>query len=151
MLKIAKFLAIITIVLLFASCGQQNLQLVKFDLAKSINGLNDYEPAGKTTFQLGETIYLYTQVKGFTTQKDGDKIFVWPITTVKVRDAKGKLLMTEDVQKEMIELKENSDELMLPAQITLTGAQGPYRVEVVVEDAFTGERLYNDIGIILEK
>lgn len=151
MLKMTKFLALIMVVLLFASCGEQNLQLVKFDLAKSINGINDYEPAGKTTFQLGEAIFLYTQVKGFTTQQDGDKIFAWPIATVKVRDSRGKLLMTQDVQKEMIELKENTDELMLPAQITLTGAEGPYRVEVVVEDAFTGERLFNEVGITLEK
>lgn len=151
MLKIIKFFTLIMVVMLFASCGEQNLQLVKFDLAKSINGINDYEPAGKTTFQLGETIFIYTQVKGFTTQQDGDKIFAWPIATVKVRDAKGKLLMTQDVQKEMIELKENSDELMLPAQITLTGSEGPYRVEVVVEDAFTGERLFNEIGVTIEK
>lgn len=151
MLKIGKFIALVMTVLLFASCGQQNLQLVKFDLAKSINGLNDYEPAGKTTFQLGEAIFLYTQVKGFSTQQDGDKIFAWPIETVKVRDAKGKLLMSQDVQKEMVELKENTDELMLPAQITLTGAEGPYRVEIIVEDAFTGERLFNEVGITLEK
>ena len=151
MLKINKFLVLVFFVVFLVSCGTQSLQLVKFDLAKSIKGMGDYEPAGKTSFQSGETIFLYTQVKGITTQEDNGKMYVWPITTVKVRNSQGKLIMSQDVQKDMVEVAQKTDEIIAPAEITLTGNVGAYRVEVVVEDGFTGERIFNETGITLEK
>jgi hypothetical protein len=45
---------------------------------------------------------------------------------------------------------EKQTEFALPFQVTLTGEKGPYRIEGIVEDGITGERLTFELGLILE-
>lgn len=150
MLKKRLFFFLLAATFIVAGCGQPNLKLVKAEFAESVKGLNDYVAVEKTTFKSGETINVYVQVQGFQSNPDGDKFTSWPMETIKVRDSKGKLIFTQKVFSDMKTYDEKQTEFALPFQVTLTGEKGPYRIEGIVEDGVTGERLTFELGLTLE-
>ncbi|MBP6926835.1 MAG: hypothetical protein KBC08_00840 [Caldisericia bacterium] len=150
MLKKRLFFFLLAATFVVAGCGQPSLKLVKAEFAESVKGLNDYVAAKKTTFKSGETLNVYVQVQGFQSNSDGDKFTSWPMETIKVRDNKGKLIFTQKVFSDMKTYDEKQTEFALPFQVTLTGEKGPYRIEGIVEDGITGERLTFELGLTLE-
>ncbi|NLI40865.1 MAG: hypothetical protein GX421_06775 [Caldisericales bacterium] len=150
MLRKRLFFFLLAATFVVAGCGQSSLKLVKAEFAESVKGLNDYVVAERTTFKSGETINIYVQVQGLQSDPDGDKFTSWPIETVKVRDSKGRLLFTQKAFSDMKTYDEKQTEFVLPFQVTLTGEKGPYRIEGIVEDGITGERLTFELGLMLE-
>ncbi len=145
-----RLIVLLAVLALVTGCGGSSLKLKKVDLAQKVFGLGNYIPQKTTEFKSGDRITLYVQVSGFASEQEGDKFVTWPIETIKVRNSKGRLIFTQEVYTDMKSFDVQTSELVLPAEVTLTGEPGVYHIEGIVEDGITGGRAMYELAVTIK-
>ena len=147
-----KRLMITAVVVIFVTgCGSNSLSFDTLTFASDVTKTGAYTKLTDTEFKENQKVFVVAEVSGFASEQIDDTTWTsWPVVTLKLRNAEGKLLNTTQSYTDMVETGAAQTEFKLPSEVTITAKPGIYRLEVIVEDGITGERVTGELRFDVE-
>ncbi len=145
MLRKINLILVFVILISVIGCSGETLNLISLQFASSVTKFGNFIRIEDATFSQNQTIYVVAVAEGFISEKTKKGYSAWPILTLKLRNAEGKLLNTQQPFSEIIDSEEEVTDFRLPAEVKLKTPPGDYVIEVTVEDGVTGERVESEL------